>query len=1858
MSVLPTTGVAEADTYVLDATGAKVRTFLYGLAEGTTDYRSLHNLTEQVEHQYHGRFLVELIQNAHDQLPEAASGERQPARIEVALTGEGPHGTLYVANDGKPFSRSNFDSLSNLGQSDKDPQASIGHKGIGFRSVLEITESPEIHSRRAMDSPGFDGFCFAFSPTVIRQLYEPIVVLVEGSDDAAFPFGAAPLVDWDAKMRHKLRSSVQQRAENDGQTVSQWLQTEMKYLSAYTLPFPLEDRVATGRTREFEQRGFSTVIRFPLKSAAARASVVERLIALQPRDLLFLPRLSSLTLDSDDGRRQLTRRQRPRADSARRGYELTIEGGGDAGPDRFLVWERVLELTDAPEPVQASIAQLPGKWPQLRHATVSIAVPMVAVPEPGTFSIFLPTPLETGLAAHVNAPFFGDMSRTHIDFADSESAAGSPAAIYNNYLLSQTAGLAVAVISEDLAGQSVETACAIVDLLAPCGQSAPAMERWKRLIVDAAQALGLSVSAANWLLSDQGWTSLQETSLLPDIGTPSVLTEVLIREHATFAIYARSLESRREAINRLSVAHDFHAAPPADDRANTLERIALALHRQASADWNGFWTDTSAFLGEDLSALEGKRVLLGIDGELHASGDESTVFFIPRQGAGEEDEELENAGDVREIPLALRRYVAFLSDRVQVYEEKAGRLQQTPTRKRLQDSRLVSRFRREDILNNVLLARTPALPVAIHAAEAGLCQDILLWGLRLTADLVHRGKGERLLQLLGRLPAPCHGGWIPLAQSSFGPGWPGTNGDAVTGYLRRVNTLEAQTARDRLLLPPDHQCWGRDGALYLDLLRLIGVFDGLRLLPIPPDAWTSQFDAYRTDFQLPHGAPPGWSADDWREYREATHGTVTPAYNRGRYEMRGLHLLPGLDRYGSFDEDTRLAFMDVVFRSASEWQRGWEEISVERMVGNSDSLKLLSPLAWKLTHSEWIGVESNDGVHWGRPADRWHVPGHDLTGGRSWQFLHLRPLPGRLADLLDCDPRLAAAMQRLGMPHFDPETKSPSSRLLDALADATSGKEIRNWDIFLGQVRAAWRGFAPTGAKDFPRRLLIHGDSAQLWLHTPEPTQPAYLPDSAKSFISALRRFQLPVIAIESTDAIRLAEQFMTAFPGAIVRASSLQPIPLINGAAWTTPASDRLQDHEELEWLVPLVLTLAAFFGPQAQGANTETFRRHLRSLREARVAIADTIETALFDGDRPVAQRMAVAALWHSETGTLLLKDPSTTEAAALSEALASLLDRGEDLEVAIKLVLSIVGWDPTEATITHALEQLKLEHAHYGLVREHWRGDLSLLIERMVPLLAILRPETDLGRLMELDTEEAVVAFVDQLEDPRFDGRALLRMAREAADMYTFGTEAARHYGDAVQLAAWNAALAKRGQLPLTNTEADAEFRAQLSGASPVLRSLLAWLSARHPELGAFAALANQLEGVGCPAALRTETWEVRIGAVIAQVAPLFETWQASPEVLDALRTATSPAQLRALLAAQGVDVSFDPSEAGRENRERLRAAVVGLQQLGLAWAITSNAPNPADWEDRTARYLEILDPVIAQSGFTHYWTDAVVWQHLQSLPVDEASTAFWLAVRQASDLDDVAQRLGLSPEAVNAATARLEELKEKARRTKRLVQVCGREFDGSEDNLGSLWTHIVQAMPATTLVDLPAVELGKVALLVEMAPRDKRPLPPPPPPPPKRRKRVSKAMENLIGLSGEIHAFRMLQNQYGANVVSAACWVSGNSALAGLNPPEKTDDGHGSDFVIVHEGHTYNIEVKSSEGENDGFTLTSSEIRLAKELARHGRRRRKQTFQILCVSNVLTDHPSFRMLPNPYDLRYQSQFLIEEADARVRYRARRS
>ncbi|MGI9017153.1 MAG: sacsin N-terminal ATP-binding-like domain-containing protein [Euzebya sp.] len=111
--------------------------------------------------EYHGRFLIELLQNAADawrEDPRSDSGAGG-ARVRIVLTEEP---ALLVANEGAPISAETvIGSLGHIGASTKAEGEAIGHKGIGFKSVLEISHAPEIFS--GLQSPS-EPLAVAFDP--------------------------------------------------------------------------------------------------------------------------------------------------------------------------------------------------------------------------------------------------------------------------------------------------------------------------------------------------------------------------------------------------------------------------------------------------------------------------------------------------------------------------------------------------------------------------------------------------------------------------------------------------------------------------------------------------------------------------------------------------------------------------------------------------------------------------------------------------------------------------------------------------------------------------------------------------------------------------------------------------------------------------------------------------------------------------------------------------------------------------------------------------------------------------------------------------------------------------------------------------------------------------------------------------------------------------------------------------------------------------------------------------------------------------------------------------------------------------------------------------------------------------------------------------------------------------------------------------------------------------------------------------------------------------------------------------------------------------------------------------------------
>jgi hypothetical protein len=129
------------------------------------DTRSFANMEQTLTREYWGRFLIELLQNARDAWL-ASSPDDRDGLLRIRLTDDP---ALVVCNEGSPLTAEVvLHSISKFGESPKKPGEGIGHKGIGFKAVLELTHAPRLYSRADAASP-FD-LSVRFDPDEARRL--------------------------------------------------------------------------------------------------------------------------------------------------------------------------------------------------------------------------------------------------------------------------------------------------------------------------------------------------------------------------------------------------------------------------------------------------------------------------------------------------------------------------------------------------------------------------------------------------------------------------------------------------------------------------------------------------------------------------------------------------------------------------------------------------------------------------------------------------------------------------------------------------------------------------------------------------------------------------------------------------------------------------------------------------------------------------------------------------------------------------------------------------------------------------------------------------------------------------------------------------------------------------------------------------------------------------------------------------------------------------------------------------------------------------------------------------------------------------------------------------------------------------------------------------------------------------------------------------------------------------------------------------------------------------------------------------------------------------------------------------------
>lgn len=1803
---------------VIDQAQDQLQTFFDELKNGTKNYRTVTSLGGQIAQEYRGRCILELLQNAHDALADAGSDD--PRQISFVLISS-PEPVLLIGNSGIPFRRKDFEGICQLGQSPKDPNESVGNKGLGFRSVLEVCSCPEIWS--TAPAAGEDAFVFRFDPAVCDAVAKAAADLDKQGLKARSPFDQnRPLLDWSQEQLTQYRERL-----SKGLDVAKEAKDS---LSPYLMPLPIQEMPP--EVGSLLNKGFNTIIRLRLDGgrdgdqAGAIQTVKDQLRMLDERAIVFLANLRTLDIRLDDVPRALerkvtTKKQLSAAPKVIRQC-LTITCTPPATPEsesrEFQVLSRNYGGKDDAEVerIREKVQHLPNRWPELQTATVGVAVEDTASPTDGVFVIFLPTTMATGTSALINAPFYGSLDRRQIDFNDH----------YNELLIEWILDLCMDVIADLAAGVAeARSGRAIVDLLssATINETGLGWSFLKRLRERSKGRQG-TLDELGLIHCDSGWCFAKDARVMPTISTQSFIAASVWRESAGFQIVSDGLGGRRKAVVTIIEALNGTPNPSSTEWSNTIQKVAARVKSEKIAvTWDGFLSSVIQALPDKLrnwkesskgDPLAECQFIPTQDGRLLSASGSATIFFQPVQVADDA------ADPVGKVPKALENRVAFLHPSVATREGAEGR--NTLVQKFLY-GRFVREFSREDLLRKVGLPALPELPVA-HASEDGRrCAEIFPWIL----DLVGEKGSTTLDPLIKRLPVACHGGWRSMEEAVFGPGWDRHLGDCLWELADDLPEACATAIRDSALLPPDDSRWGASVAGKGQLFAKAGVVDGIRL----QFAAKIEFDTDRNSHEIPKAAPEGFPDEVWGKWRGAKGNEWKP-YHDGwfRYEISGVSFFPAVPNLENLSGKGVEALCRLLLVSFQHWPPGWESVTIDKASGQKHPKTIPSPLHHWLSSNAWLSDRSKIK----HPLKlRWLIPAYLLDQQR---YAHLDPIPIKIVRAVESDPLLIDALCGLGLNIFPVENDQIGPELLNAIAAAWKARRVppERFDAFLGQLRAAWKNFDPT--KGLPRAYLTWTGQRKLAYLELEELTGVFLPDH-KERTRVLMDHQKPILEMNVADAHRMVGPLCGKT--GIRRASKLEERILINGESWDGDADGQVPlEQSGYAWLAPVILTVAAHGGSNPAGNATKAWIEAAERLQAAHLLTCESINVQLMDGEEEVASSHP-DAMWLSN-GVLAIRRDVEYAHDKLASALQAALHR-RDLIRDLRLILkSLAGIQPpTLELIEKAMEDADIDAQSLADVRQSWMGSVSIIIDRIRPVLALMGVSEE-----GLDAAGADIERLSEWIDSKVTGWSagdLLSAARRSRDDRTMGEAAWLALGDRARLPAWNQVLSSLGEryAPVENRAAKQQADAHLDQISFLLSALARDVAIKEGKAGLFLEMEAVRREFKAPSDWTAQWWEVPFHTVIGALHAKYAKLDVPEDRLRVLTETRSAQELRSALEAMEVAFEPDPDDLAADNKEAFKEALLKLHDFREAWKELGGGGSTAG---KPPELPADLDP----TAYLKRWPESELIEKSHRILSDPV---FQTACEGCSTLGEIRDHLGI--DAAKVESNRKERLKfeQEAERKCRTFEVAGSSFEVGTGNYRELFENLKKLAPPTG----PRAIDDEFSPLKTVGPgggssgggtggkggkfSSQRP---------------SKELTELVGIVGEMHAYRFLQKEFGKEAVRRSAWVSELSLE--VHPfvsadTDKTSDGHGFDFRFRSGKKLWHVEVKATLGDDSQFELGTSEIRAASRLAGST----DQPWRILRITNALSAEPTFEWLPNPFEAGSRQHYRLQEGGIRVFY-----
>ncbi|MEU6210847.1 hypothetical protein ABZ891_13130 [Streptomyces sp. NPDC047023] len=1746
---------------------------------------------------YAGRFLLELLQNGHDAHP----ADRTDGSVHVLLDEEeGAHGTLYVANGGTPFTWASVEAVCKLAQSEKTVGEGIGNKGVGFRSILEITEAPEIYSARTSGKGPtvLDGYCFRFA----------------GRDD----------------LRVLLR---------DEDLVSRAL----KELPPFQVPFPVPDLPAT--CKELASDGHVTVVRIPLLDEASRRAAVRRVEEFSTAKapvMLFLNRLDRLVVERrggpNPGRTELTRKE------TALGPTESLPAGGtgsdstagtapdvslvrvDLGPlGAFLVSRGRIPVERLRGTIEAAteLRQLDDAWQDWTEpAVVEVALPLAqdGAVHRGRIYTFLPLGDEAGapLRGHLNAPFFTKVDRTALDrehplnrmlFAAAAETCLATSAVLRSGRRMSTRRLAVDLVTWEHGPRSADLLLAAARLVHGCE------------FADVPLVPLLDRNAQNG-----SWGTPRDTVVWPDHELAVLTAEAA--EAAGIAVADPAVGNKRlTRLAKMCETLKCPLEPAAAIRADHVELIAGTLRRPAPGapvdEWNGVYADLALLFKGEGGVLRGRKLLLADDGELHRTNGGSAAheeagtrrkarreaFFQPARGEAADDEGLA-------VPDTLKRRLFYLHPGLTWVEEE-GHVRRQEARLFLEQARLVRRFDAAGLLDHVRRALTESDSVKLR-------EQALRFVFRLYRS--RQSSGSLSLRLLGLYVPSAEGPLIAAATAAFGAGWSGTRGEDLVAVVSegQASSSDLRWMAKRILASPDKLLRrGETQQEWRAFLTELGVTDGL--IPTYTSGAERKADGIRldTDGLVRMAKAPAAVTAQWQPYLGRVH--IRAQYPYTPYVGSPAYRLPGQDVAPRLSEGGRIAYAHLVLHGLAHWgtDRHTSVWNRDRQ-GNQDSQLVPTPLTAFVRGQAWLPVRGPGGkVRFATPAAAWHAP----TALDEEPSFAPTVLP-RIRSFLESDLALRH-LREAGLPTWgDPKD---SARLIATLGGLVRAGEAGDADrpALQRAGERAWKDLAAQGGATPSTSLAPLEGSAILaeqgkrlmaidFAELLDGSVTLYVTGDRDSLTARLvKELKLPLLVVPGAAA-EAARLLRHRCPDGIRHVDEATLSVEVDGRpSGTEGLGSPLID--ELPWL-PSVIGILADHPSQGGRPNDAVLTELVATVRRIHIHRYSSLEIAL-DG--------VAVELPDRQDGMLPVPDPhrplilspgvaiSWDSVARLAYAVSHVVDRPE---FARPLRLAARELERDHATLTDPSDRQLAEALNLSTdqVRETGRrleGSLAGVLERCHPFLVhALGP----GPAMELTdpAPQDARAFLARLqpyeEDLPLPAGELIAAARDARDIDELRGKAG------VDFAEFNrtlAALAPRYS-PISHAEAhDEAVHEFVDLHRVVLVDRLRW--ARLADFDAGHPIADW-------SATRSLTWIT---------AP--EEWALTVETADA--GLLQPHVEQALTARLGVPA---PSKGERLSatdllRSRNRSLVAG--SVGDLVALVNAAKRPLPPKLAGASPAVDITSLLDQAGaldFRELTADDVVgWlAALGHWPVGMAASA-------------APEAHGLTLDDLNRVRNAAERAQTERAKRRRIIFLGERDFDvesGDFTELGSELRRVLEADPGL----IGGGGRSRFAALKALAPRRGKGSPGG-----SRtagriegERGLSPAQRSAIGFVGEWYAYHWLREQH--PTMDETSWVSG---YRGQVFPGSGDDSLGYDFRIGSGKNPLMYEVKATQGAGGQIELGETEVRAAQKYASSDR------WRILAVTSALdAEHLRVAMLPNPFGRRGRGLYREEGGALRFTYR----